>query len=110
MLQKRRGRRQARPVGRLVSQALASLGVAPAPVTAALQAAWDRAAEPRWRHLATPTRLQGGQLEVAVSSASMREELAQFHAVRLLKVLQAALPTLPLVGLRFVAGTSGATR
>jgi hypothetical protein len=49
-------------------------------------------------------RLLGGTLVVAVSSASLREELAQFHAARLLEVLKRLLPEEPIVAIRFEAG------
>lgn len=99
----RRGRRQAQPVGAWVSGALKDLGVLPVRVTAALEAAWTQAADPAWRGEARPTRLQGGVLDVAVASSSLREELAQFHGERLLAVLRQALPGTTLVGLRFTA-------
>ena len=98
----RRGRRQAQPVGAYVSGALKDLGVLPVRVSAAVEAAWAQAADPAWEG-ARPARLQGGVLEVAVASASLREELAQFHAARLLAVLRQALPKTTLVGLRFAA-------
>lgn len=105
-----RGRRRERSVRELVSGALEDLGVASAPVSAAVAGAWARAAEPAWKPHARPARLQGGVLEVAVSSAALREELAQFHAARLLTVLRAALPDMTLAGLRFVAAAAEPAR
>ena len=97
-------RSQARPAGAFVSGALKDLGVLPARVSARLEEAWSQVAQPAWRPHVRLTRLQGGVLEVAVASAPLREELAQFHAPRLLAVLREALPDTTLVGLRFVAG------
>jgi hypothetical protein len=67
-------------------------------------------AQPAWRPHVRLARLQGGVLEVAVASAPLREELAQFHAPRLLAVLRQALPDTTLVGLRFVAGEDAEPR
>lgn len=99
-----RRRSQARPAGAFVSAALKDLGVVPARVAAPLEAAWNQLADPAWRPHVRLERMQGGVLEVAVTSAPLREELAQFHAPRLLAVLRQALPDTTLVGLRFVAG------
>jgi hypothetical protein len=65
--------------------------------------AWRMAIDPAWVGRAEPIRLAGGVLVVGVGSASLRQELAQFHAARLLGVLRAALPDVPLVGIRFSA-------
>ena len=70
-------------------------------LTRRVSSAWNQAADPAWRDQARPRDLVGGVLTVDVTSASLREELAQFHNERLLKVLQAALPDLVLVGIRF---------
>ena len=64
-------------------------------------AAWERVADPAWRDHVTPRALTGGVLVVGVSSSSLRQELAKFHRDRLLTVLQAALPDVSLIGLRF---------
>jgi hypothetical protein len=66
--------------------------------------AWTTAADPAWRGRAAPARLIGGTLVVEVSSASLREELAQFHAARLLEVMKRLLPEEPIVAIRFEAG------
>lgn len=105
-----RGRRREKAVGDLVSAALKDLGVPPVRVSASLEAAFDRAIEPAWRGDVKPERLQGGVLEVGVGSAALRQELAQFHAPRLLAVLREAVPSVPLVGLRFVATAARETR
>ena len=105
-----RGRRREQAVGDLVSAALKDLGVPPARVAAPLAAAFDRALDPAWRGQVQLERLQGGILEVGVASASLREELAQFHASRLLSVLRAAVPDTPLVQLRFVTMARKETR
>jgi hypothetical protein len=104
----RRRSSAARPAGEFVSAALKDLGVVPARVAAPVEAAWSQVAEPSWRPHVKLARIQGGVLEVAVTSAPLREELAQFHAQRLLAVLRQALPETTLVGLRFVAGAEEA--
>jgi hypothetical protein len=105
---RRGGRRTARPVSALVGRALRDLGLPSAKVSAAVRAAWAQAADPAWQERARPARLLGGVLEVEVDSAPLREELAQFHATRLLAVLQEALAGTTLLGLRFVpAGGEG---
>ena len=97
----RRPRSHPVPVSAHVSSALKDLGVLPQRVTTAVESAWAQAADPAWNGQARPVRLQGGVLEVAVRSSSLREQLVQFHAERLLDVLKQALPKTPLVGLRF---------
>lgn len=92
-------------VGDLLGGALRELGMPSARVTARVQAAWDRAADPTWRGDATPATLEGGVLGIEVRSAALREELAQFHRARLLDVLRAALPEIPLVGIRFTVAS-----
>lgn len=103
-------RRTGQAVGALVSRALKDLGVPSARVSAAVEEAWARAASPAWRRVAKPSRLLGGVLEVTVSSAPLREELAQFHTARLLTVLRQALPDTTLLGLRFMPGSGDAPR
>jgi hypothetical protein len=100
----------ARPISALLPTALRDLGVAPKAVTRRVAAAWDRASEGAWHGKAVPDRLQGGTLFVRVSSAPLRQELAQFHAARLLTVLTTLLPDDPIVALRFEAGSAGAVR
>ncbi|MFM8980866.1 MAG: DciA family protein, partial [Planctomycetia bacterium] len=98
-----RGRRREQQVGSLVSAALQGLGLPSQRVSAALQAAFEQALEPSWRGQARLERLQGGVLDVGVASAALREEIAQFHAPRLLAVLRAACPDVPLVRLRVLS-------
>jgi hypothetical protein len=105
-----RRRRREQAVGDLVSGALKDLGVPPMRVSAPLAAAFERALEPAWRGQVRLERLQGGVLEVGVSSASLRQELAQYHATRLLSVLRQAVPDVTCVQLRFVAVAPGAPR
>ena len=93
-----------RRVGDLVPGALRQLGVPSRPVTRRVVAAWEAGTESAWRGRAAPTRLQGGNLFVAVDSTPLRHELTQFHGPRLLSMLQALLPEDSLVALRFVAG------
>ncbi len=94
---------RARPVDELVGSALRSLGVPSAKVTEKLDRAWQEACEDGWRDLTSLRRLEGGVLEVAVASEALRDELTNFHRVRLLAVLRAALPDVPLVGIRFLS-------
>jgi len=95
-------RREPRAVGDLVSGALKDLGVPSMRVTERLRTAWATASEESWRERTRLRRLEGGVLEVGVSSAVLRDELANFHKDRLLAVLRAALPDVPLIGMRFV--------
>jgi hypothetical protein len=90
--------------GDLVPGALREMGVASERVTSRVRDAWARAADPAWEGQAAPVNLVGGVLVVEVGSASLREELSQFHRERLLRVLQAGLEGVPIVALRFVAG------
>jgi predicted nucleic acid-binding Zn ribbon protein len=96
-----------RPIGDLVPGALRALGVPSKAASGRVRDAWSRVSEPAWRDRAVPSRLQGGVLTVAVSSAPLREELAQYHAERLLRALQGLLTDDRLVALRFVAGDEG---
>lgn len=98
-----RRRREPKAVGDLVSGALRDLGVPSMRVTQKLQAAWSAAAEESWREQTRLRRLEGGVLEVGVSSAALRDELVNFHKDRLLTVLRTALPDVPLIGVRFLA-------
>ena len=97
----------ARPIGESVSDALRALGVPTRAASRRVMAAWATAADPAWRGIAAPARLLGGTLVVAVSSASLREELVQFHAPRLLDVMKSLLPEEPIVAIRFEAGGGG---
>jgi hypothetical protein len=97
----------ARPIGESVDGALRALGVPSPALSNRVRDAWDRVAEPEWRGLAAPSRLAGGALVVAVSSTALRQDLAQFHAERLLRALRAALPDDPIATLRFEAGRAG---
>jgi hypothetical protein len=98
------GARRATPLSSLLPGVLASLGVASETVSRQVRAAWDLAADPAWRGRAEPLSVSGGWLLVAVPSSSLRQELSQFHRERLFRVVQAALPSVPLVGIRFVDG------
>lgn len=95
-------RRDAVPVGDLVAGALKELGMPSIRLTRKFAEAWDRVAG-TWGDRVVPLRLTGGVLEIGVTSSSLRQELSQFHRERLLAVLQAALPDVPLVALRFTA-------
>jgi hypothetical protein len=96
----------ARPLGDLVTGALRSLGVPSRAATTRMREAWAAIADPAWAGKASPTRLVGGTFVVTVSSAPLREELAQFHAARLLEALRRILPDVPLAALRFEAGAA----
>ena len=91
-----------RAVGDLVGGALRSLGVPSAKLTEGLRRAWALAADDAWRDHTRLRRIEGGVLDVGVSSESLRAELTNFHRDRLLAVMRAALPDTPLVALRFV--------
>ena len=102
-----RRKHQARAVGDLLGPALRDLGMPSQRLTRRLLEAWEAVEEPGWRGAVRPDRFVGGVLVVAVSSSSLRDELAQFHRARLLDVLKTALPDVPLVGIRFT--TDGET-
>ncbi len=91
-----------RAVSDLVGGALRSLGVPSAKVTDGLRRAWRLAADESWRDHTQLRRIQGGILDVGVSSEALRAELTNFHRDRLLAVMRAALPDVPLIALRFV--------
>ena len=100
---KPRGPRRPRAVGDLLGRALKDLGLPSARISAQLRQAWELAADEAWRSQTRPLRFEGGVLEVGVGSAALRDELANFHAARLLGVLRAALPDTTFVALRFLA-------
>ena len=102
-------RRAPKPVGDLLGPALKALGMPSKRLTGRVAAAWEQTAEPEWRDKVRPARLTGGVLVIEVSSASLREELAQFHSARLLDVLKTTLPDVPLVGIRFTLMQAGPT-
>jgi hypothetical protein len=94
-------RRQAIRAGELVAGALKEMGVPSRAVGERLTQAWSQACDPSWvAHTRVRSHL-GGVMEVAVDSASLREELAQFHRERLLGVLQTSMSGFPLIGIRF---------
>ncbi len=97
----------ARAIGQALPKALSDLGVPSRAATRRIAEAWAVATEGQWRGQAAPERIQGGVLFVAVTSSSLRQELAQFHAERLLAVLKTLLPEDPVVSLRFVPGGEG---
>lgn len=97
----------ARPIGDLLGGALRSLGVPSKAVTRRVLSAWERVADPAWRGVAAPHRWTAGTLVVSVASAPLRQELAQFHAERLLAALKTLLPDDPITALRFEAAGEG---
>ena len=101
--------RPAQAIGDLVSGALRGLGVPSRAVSHRLNDAWIEIADPAWAGRARPLRLFGGTLVVAVTSAPLRLELAQFHAERLLAALRARLPKDPITSLRFSPDSESAS-
>lgn len=99
---------KARPASELMSAALRSLGMPSVKVTEKLAVAWGEACEESWRDHTSLCRLEGGVLEIGVTSDALRDELTNFHRTRLLAVLRAALPDVPLIGIRFL--TDGEAR
>jgi hypothetical protein len=71
-------------------------------MTEAVREAWRLSIDECWRDVTSLRRFEGGVLEVGVASEALRDELANFHRARLLAVLRAAVPDLPLVGVHFV--------
>jgi hypothetical protein len=65
--------------------------------------AWARVADASWAGRASPVSLQRGTLLIGVSSAPLRDELARFHAERLLGELHRLLPDDRVIAVRFVA-------
>jgi hypothetical protein len=88
-------------VGDSVRRALRSLGVPSKAASARVRAAWAAIADPEWAGRAEPQSLTGGVLVVGVASASLRHDLAQYHAARLLDSLRATLPAEGIAALRF---------
>jgi hypothetical protein len=97
---------KARSAGELMGGALRSLGMPSVKVTEKLERAWRDASDDRWHEHTSLRRLDGGVLEVGVNSDALRDELTNFHRARLLAVLRAALPDVPLVGIRFLTDGS----
>ena len=91
-----------RPMADLVGGAMRSLGMPSAKLTEGLRRAWGMAADETWHDKTSLRRIEGGVLDIGVSSESLRAELTNFHRDRLLAVLRTALPDVPLIGLRFV--------
>ena len=89
-------------IDKILPYVLKSLGVPSQSVTRQVHEAWERAADDRWRAETTPETLTAGVLVVGVTSSSLRQELQEFHRERLLRVLQAALPGVPIARLHFV--------
>ena len=89
-------------VDQVLPYVLRSLGVPSQNVTRQVLEAWERAADERWRSETTPQSLVAGVLVVGVTSSSLRQELQEFHRERLLHVLRAALPKVPIAKVHFV--------
>lgn len=94
--------RDPKRAGDLVAAALKDMGLPSRRVSDRLRRIWDMVADPAWVGRVRLLRLEGGVLEVGVSSAPLREELVQFHRERLLDAIQTALSDVPIVGIRFV--------
>jgi hypothetical protein len=89
-------------VDQVLPSVLRSLGVPSRSVTRQVVEAWERAADERWRAETAPRSLVVGVLVVGVASSSLRQELQEFHRERLLAVLRASLPKVPIARLHFV--------
>jgi hypothetical protein len=89
-------------VDQVLPAVLSSLGVPSQTLSRQVLDAWDRAADERWRAETSPQALSAGVLVVGVTSSALRQELQEFHRARLLEVLKASLPRVPLVRLHFV--------
>ena len=72
-------------------------------MTEKLKDAWALATEPAWKEQTVLHGIRGGVLEIGVRSAALRNELASFHADRVLSVMRTALPDVPLVAIKFRA-------
>ena len=97
----------AKAIGDVLPGALRALGVPSRAASRRVAGAWKQIADRAWLGRAAPVRLEGGVLVVAVESAPLREELAQFHAERLRSALRSALPEETIVSIRFEAGRVG---
>ncbi|MDA1194122.1 MAG: DciA family protein [Planctomycetota bacterium] len=102
--------RRARPASELVGAALRSLGLPSQRITQSVHEAWDAACEDGWSGKTNLLRLEGGVLEVAVASEALRHELTNFHRERILAVMRAALPTVPLIGIRFLSDPAASSK
>jgi hypothetical protein len=65
--------------------------------------AWSTVADRGWAGRAAPVSFVRGTLVVAVTSAPLRERLAQFESERLLLALKERLPNDRVIAVRFVA-------
>ena len=68
-----------------------------------MREAWELAVDPEWKDQVSLRAIRGGVLDVAVRSASLRNELTHFHTERVLSVMRTALPDYPIVAVRFFA-------
>jgi hypothetical protein len=89
-------------VDQVLPYVLKSFGIPSQNVTRQVLDAWERAADERWRSETTPHFLSAGVLVIGVTSSALRQELQEFHRERLLQVMKAALPKVPIVKLHFV--------
>lgn len=93
----------ARAIGQVLPTAMRGLGLPPRALVHRVEEAWKAVADPAWAARTRIVALQHGTLLVGVASAPLRDELARFHAERLLEAMRARLTKDPLVALRFVA-------
>jgi hypothetical protein len=93
----------ARAIGDVLPAALRGMGLPSRAQARRVFDAWARVADASWGSRAAPVSIQRGTLIVGVSSASLREDLVQFHAERLLGDLKRLLPADRVIAVRFVA-------
>lgn len=86
----------------LIGPTLRALGLPSKAASERLRRAWSVVADPVWVQRTAIHRIEGGVLDVAVASSSLRHELSAWHGQRLLAAMREALPEVPLVALRFV--------
>jgi predicted nucleic acid-binding Zn ribbon protein len=98
----------ARAIGDVLPSTLRGMGVPSRAQAQRVRTAWAGVADPAWADRTEPVSLSHGTLFVAVDSASLRDQLAQFEVKRLLDAVGRALPMERVVALRFVAAEGGA--
>lgn len=92
-----------RAIGEVLPAAMRGMGLPSRAVVHRVVAAWSEVVGPAWASRTTPLSLANGTLFIGVPSAPLRDELARFHAERLLAELSARLPLDRVAALRFVA-------
>jgi predicted nucleic acid-binding Zn ribbon protein len=92
------------PLGDILARLFVSRGWGRKSERLRLEAAWQATIEPSWRDNTRVLALRRGVLEIEVKTATLLQELSQFHRRRLLAALRQALPGLTINDLRFRAG------